>query len=72
MSAWMSIGRPGSAKPAMAAMTKLDLSHAYPFTSLSFVLVLIASGLFLNEPVTWPKIAGIALICGGIAIGSQG
>lgn len=56
----------------MAAMTKLDLSHAYPFTSLSFVLVLIASGMFLNEPVTWPKIAGIALICGGIAIGSQG
>ena len=56
----------------MAAMTKLDLSHAYPFTSLSFVLVLIASGLLLNEPVTWPKIAGIALICAGIAVGSQG
>ncbi len=56
----------------MAAMTKLDLSHAYPFTSLAFVLVIGASALFFNEPVTWPKIAGVALICIGIAIGSQG
>ena len=56
----------------MAAMTKLDLSHAYPFTSLAFVLVMVASALFFNEPVTGPKIAGIALICIGIAVGSQG
>ena len=56
----------------MAALTRLDLSHAYPFTSLAFVLVLAASALFFHEPVTGPKIAGIALICIGIAIGSQG
>jgi len=56
----------------MAAMTKLDLSHAYPFTSLAFVLVIAASAVFFNEPVTGPKVAGIALICIGIAIGSQG
>ena len=56
----------------MAAMTKLDLSHAYPFTSLAFVLVTLASGYFFHEPVTGLKIAGIALICLGIAIGSQG
>jgi multidrug transporter EmrE-like cation transporter len=56
----------------MAAMTKLDLSHAYPFTSLGFVLVTLASALLFNEPVTGPKIAGITLICLGIVIGSQG
>lgn len=56
----------------MAAMTKLDLSHAYPFTSLSFVLVALASAWLLHEPLTAPKIAGIALICLGIAVGSQG
>jgi multidrug transporter EmrE-like cation transporter len=56
----------------MAAMTKLDLSHAYPFTSLAFVLVLLASAVLFHEPVTGPKIAGIALICLGIAVGSQG
>jgi multidrug transporter EmrE-like cation transporter len=56
----------------MAAMTKLDLSHAYPFTSLAFVMVIVASAILFHEPVTWPKIAGIALICIGIAVGSQG
>ena len=56
----------------MAAMTRLDLSHAYPFTSLAFVLVTVASALLFHEPVTGPKIAGIALICLGIVVGSQG
>ena len=56
----------------MAAMTKLDLSHAYPFTSLSFVLVTFVSAWLFQEPVTVPKVAGLALICAGIVIGSQG
>lgn len=56
----------------MAAMTRLDLSHAYPFTSLAFVLVTVASAYLFHEPVTGPKIAGIALICLGIIVGSQG
>jgi multidrug transporter EmrE-like cation transporter len=56
----------------MAAMTKLDLSHAYPFTSLAFILVTIASAMLFHEPMTTPKIAGIALICLGIVVGSQG
>lgn len=56
----------------MAAMTKLQLSHAYPFMSLAFVLVLIFSGFFFNEPVSVPKIVGILFIVLGIVIGSQG
>ena len=56
----------------MAAMTRFDLSYAYPFTSLSFVLVLAISFLFLGEPVTLPKLIGMALITGGIVIGAQG
>ena len=56
----------------MAAMTKLDLSHAYPFLSTVFVLVPVASVLMFNEPVTTPKIVGLALIVAGIAIGGQG
>ena len=56
----------------MAAMTRLDLSHAYPFTSLAFVLVTGASALLFHEPVTGTKLAGLALICLGIAVGSQG
>ena len=56
----------------MAAMTKLQLSHAYPFMSLAFVLVLIFSGVFFQEPITTPKIIGIALVVAGLIVGSQG
>ena len=56
----------------MAAMTKLELSHAYPFMSLSFVLVAASSALFFHEPITPLKIAGLALIVLGIVVGSQG
>ncbi len=56
----------------MAAMTQLQLSQAYPFMGLSFVLILLLSGFFFQEPVTLTKIIGVSLIVVGIAIGSQG
>ena len=39
----------------MAAMTCFDLSYAYPFTSLSFVAVLLLSVWLLQEPLSWQK-----------------
>jgi len=56
----------------MAAMTKLQLSHAYPFMGLTFVIVLLASGFFFQEPVTAYKVAGVALIFLGLVVASQG
>ncbi len=56
----------------MGAMTKFDLSHAYPFMSLAFVLVLVLSAVFFAEPLTWSKAIGLGLIVAGIVIGSQG
>lgn len=61
-----------SALAWMAALTKLDLSHAYPVMSLSFALVVLASAWLLQEPLTVPKVAGVLLVCVGVAIGSQG
>lgn len=55
----------------MAAMTKFELSFAYPFMSGAFVLVFIFSVFFLNEPVTWQKIAGLILIVTGIIVTSR-
>lgn len=55
-----------------AAMTKLPLSHAYPFMSLAFVLVLFLSAIFFHEPLSWPKLIGMTCIVAGIVIGSQG
>ena len=55
----------------MAAMTKFDISFAYPFMSLSFVLVLILGAVLLAEPVTRGKVAGIALIMAGIWLSTR-
>lgn len=56
----------------LAAMTRLPLSHAYPFMSLAFVFVLLLSTLLFAEPLTWPKVLGLTLIVAGVVIGSQG
>ena len=56
----------------MAAMTKFDLSYAYPFMSLSFVFVFILSTLFFHEPVTMAKALGVIFIMAGIIIGARG
>ena len=56
----------------MAAMTKLELSHAYPLTSLTFVLVLALSPVFFHEALSALKIVGMVLVVLGIVVGSQG
>lgn len=56
----------------MAAMTKLELSHAYPFMSLNFVFVIILSSFLFQETITLPKIVGLGFIILGIAVGSRG
>lgn len=56
----------------MAAMTKFDLSHAYPFMSLNFVVVLFLSGWILSEPISFQKAAGVCLIVLGTVIAARG
>ena len=56
----------------MAALSRFELSHAYPFMSLAFVLVLGLSALLFQETITVPKALGVAFIVMGIIIGSRG
>jgi drug/metabolite transporter (DMT)-like permease len=56
----------------MAAMTKYQLSFAYPFMSLNFVLVLALSGWLLNETVTVARIIGVFLIVVGTVVAARG
>ena len=56
----------------VAAMTKFELSYAYPFMSLAFVLVLALSALLFHEPLTIAKLVGMLLIIAGIVVGSRG
>ncbi|MNU09550.1 putative 4-amino-4-deoxy-L-arabinose-phosphoundecaprenol flippase subunit ArnE [compost metagenome] len=55
----------------MAALTKFPLNFAYPFTSLSFVAVLLASAVLFYEPVTLSKWVGLAFLILGVVISSQ-
>lgn len=56
----------------MAAMTKFELSHAYPFMSLNFVVVLLLSGWLLSEPVTLQRALGVGLIVLGTVVAARG
>lgn len=56
----------------MAAMTKFDLSHAYPFMSLNFVVVLLLSGWLLSEPMSFQKALGVGVIIMGTIIAARG
>ena len=56
----------------LAAMTKFELSYAYPFMSLAFVFVMVLSALLFHEPITAAKVLGILLIIAGIVVGSRG
>lgn len=55
----------------MAAMTKFDISFAYPFMSFSFGLVFLLSIFLFGEPVTIQKVVGLGLIVAGIIVTSQ-
>jgi len=54
----------------MAALSRLPLSQAYPFVSLSFPLVLISSFFAFGEPLTAYKAMGVALIMVGLIVGN--
>ena len=54
------------------ALSRANLSFAYPFAALGYVIIVIASIVFLDEhvqPLTW---VGVALIVAGILVVAQG
>lgn len=58
----------GAALCWMLAMTKLPLSHAYPFTAASFVLVVFGGAWLFSEPIGAAKAIGVCLIVGGVVL----
>ena len=53
------------------ALTRFELSFAYPFMALSFVLVLVFGAAFLSESVSAAKVVGVLLIVLGLIVGSR-
>jgi drug/metabolite transporter (DMT)-like permease len=53
----------------MAALSRLELSRAYPAMGMSFVMVLLLSGLLFGEALTAAKLIGAVLVVTGIVVG---
>ena len=53
------------------ALSKLDLSYAYPFLALTYVLVALAGWFFLNENISLIRWIGIIVICIGVVLISR-
>ena len=55
----------------LIALSRVELSFAYPFASLSYVLILAAGWALLGETVSLLRLAGVVTICLGVLIISQ-
>ncbi|MGH6610916.1 MAG: 4-amino-4-deoxy-L-arabinose transferase [Burkholderiaceae bacterium] len=49
----------------LMALSRVELSFAYPFLSVSYVLVLLAGYVWFGEAINASRVLGIALICLG-------
>jgi drug/metabolite transporter (DMT)-like permease len=52
-------------------LSKVDLSFAYPFLSLAYVIVAVVAWFLFKEELGIYKIAGIAFICIGTVFIAQ-
>ena len=52
----------------LAALSRVDLSYAYPFASLSYLLMLIASWGLFHEQITLLRLIGTFVVCIGVLL----
>ncbi|MGH6947096.1 MAG: EamA family transporter [Kiloniellales bacterium] len=55
----------------LVVLSRVDLSFAYPFLSLAYVVVTAYAYFVFNENVNLIRVAGIALICLGTVLVSK-
>jgi drug/metabolite transporter (DMT)-like permease len=55
----------------LAALSRVDLSYAYPFASLSYVIMLAASWLLFHEDITLLRVVGTVVVALGVLIISR-
>jgi drug/metabolite transporter (DMT)-like permease len=60
-----------SAAMWIVVLSRTSLSFAYPFASLTYVLILLFDRLVLNEPVSGLRYGGVALIIAGLVLISR-
>ena len=52
----------------MVALSKFDLSYAFPFTGLGFIVMFAAGALLFGEQVSYAKLAGTLMVLAGLAM----
>ena len=55
----------------LAALSRVDLSYAYPFASLSYVIMLVASWGLFHENISLLRLAGTLIIGIGVLLISR-
>ena len=55
----------------LAALTRVELSQAYPFVGIGFALTTFGGWWLFGDHVSVQRLAGIALVVGGIALVAQ-
>jgi multidrug transporter EmrE-like cation transporter len=50
----------------LIALSRVDLSYAYPFASLNYIFILVASWVLLGERPTPMRLVGVVAICIGV------
>ncbi len=52
----------------LVGLSRVELSYAYPFLSLSYVAILAASFLLLGETISPLRLGGVVLVCAGVIL----
>jgi len=55
----------------LGAVSRSNISFAYPFMGLAIVLVLVLSPLAFGENVPWTRWLGVIIVCLGIWVAAQ-
>ena len=55
----------------LAALSKADLSYAYPMISMGYIVIAIASMIIFKEHISMARWIGIGVICSGVFLMSR-
>lgn len=61
-----------SAAVWLLVLAKVDVSFAYPFVGLGFIITMLLAFFINGEPLSAAKVIGTLCIAGGVAIIAQG
>lgn len=52
----------------LVVLSKVEVSYAYPFLSIGYIVTAFIGYYFLGESMSLYKVSGIAVICAGIVL----